>query len=198
MLVIIMALGVGFVFGDGLLIGTNSKQVADQILGKLITNPEQLLLYMGDNAAKAGNNDIAARVYQTIMARNPSFGAAFNNLGVLMAKKGEMQKAQLLFKEATDKDGSARQWYNLALSYYYQDDFNNALISLHKVVSLEPNNDHAWFDLGIVAGELFDNSRDTAYLEVASEAFNKVYALNPDFPYAKQNVDMLAVVLQSS
>lgn len=82
------------------------------------------LASQGESAAKGGNLDKAIDLYRMSVATNPDFGAAWNNLGLLLWKRAKdtdiVQAGQAFNQAATLLHDDPTPFRNLGLLYQYR------------------------------------------------------------------------------
>lgn len=82
------------------------------------------LASQGEAAAKSGNLDKAIELYRMSLATNPDFGAAWNNLGLLLWKRAKdtdiVQAGQAFNQAATLLHDDPTPYRNLGLLYQFR------------------------------------------------------------------------------
>ena len=98
---------------------------------------------------------------------------AMNSLGVLYAKYGESQKAELMFKQVLDQERYLPALLNLGHLYFKQGNWSGALSLYQQANEVEPSNPQTLLALARVNQEL-QNYPD------ARASYQKLKALSPD------------------
>ncbi|XWK88263.1 MAG: CHAT domain-containing tetratricopeptide repeat protein [Phormidium sp.] len=80
-----------------------------------------------------------------------------------------------------DVDGEAEEWFNQGTNEYNAGNIQEALDCLQRAITIFPNYDYAWNDLGVVLSDL-------GQYQQAMEAFQKVIAIFPNYDYAWNNL----------
>jgi tetratricopeptide (TPR) repeat protein len=102
-------------------------------------------------------NDLAIKDFQKVLSINPFHLSARNNLGLMLAEKGEYLKAISEFKtvirfEPNHKEAS----FNLARSYTLSGQLDRAVRQYERVIEMEPGFLEAYHNLGILYLNLLD------------------------------------------
>jgi tetratricopeptide (TPR) repeat protein len=121
-------------------------------------------------------------LWRTTLARNPRAFLAQNNLGELLAQKGQMDEAVDHFQKALQiQPGFAEAHYNLGNALVKEGQLDNAIIQFQKTLEIEPDNAEAHNNLGWV---LLQKKR----LDEAIFHFQTALKFQPAFADAHQNL----------
>ncbi|TAN45461.1 MAG: tetratricopeptide repeat protein [Nitrospirae bacterium] len=105
----------------------------------------------------------------------------YNNLGFACNKKGQPDRAIVLYRTALSlKPDYAEAYNNLGYSYYTKKMFSEAIEQYEKAISLMPSFAEAYNNLGAVYG-------DKNKTDIALEYFKTAARLNPGFISARYN-----------
>ena len=104
----------------------------------------------------AGKTDAAIAAYRETLAANPGLAAAMNNLGALLAPRGQVAEAITLFRRAVEVDwGYAEAHNNLGVALVSQGCFAEAIPHFEAAVAREPERAPWWNNLGNARVECF-------------------------------------------
>ncbi len=127
----------------------------------------------------------AAALYQQILQADPQHPLALHLLGVVALQQGNAGLAvELINKAVTSKPDFAEAYGNLAAAYRSLGDLDQAIASLRKALSQNPDNadhDAAHNNLGNALKEL-------GKLDEAVASFRHALAINPDYATAHNNL----------
>ena len=85
-----------------------------------------------------GRLDDAIKLYKRAIENKPDYDQAFNDLGVIYLKKGELEEARSYFTEASEL-GNAEAFYNLGWIDRKQGAFDDAERHFRKALAEQPN-----------------------------------------------------------
>ncbi len=167
------------VFAQNIIIRSNSKD----------TN---LYLSLGDFLYKRGYEEQALKAYEKAYQLDPQNKAVLNNLGHYYKDKNPLM-AEDYFIQALEVDqGYEKARNNLALLYYKNEQYGNAVEHLRILVEDYPKSIQYNYDLAInlahkfrYEGFLYDD------LVEAIKLFKMVYEMDPSFEHAKENLLVL-------
>ena len=112
----------------------------------------------------------AIREYIMAMEYTAEFAASRHNLGILYANMGELQKAELNYREAIRIDN---QFYpakmNLAMVYNQMGDNTRAEILFKDIVDKHPEVSEAYYSYGLLLAEMQNYTEAVTYLKKAAE-----------------------------
>lgn len=121
-----------------------------------------------------GNFQAAEERYQSVLAREPENGKAYQLLGKLAMEQGQFADAAILLKRATSlTPDSADIWVDLGNAYAEQERFSDAEAAARRAIQLQPD---APRSRQVLAGIL---SRESKYDE-AVDALQQALELLPD------------------
>jgi len=150
-----------------------------------------------------GRFNDAITAFRKAIVIKPDFAEAYHNIGVSYYELGDLDKAIPEFERAVEIDDDyVKGHYSLGLAYYHNKNYDKAITSLEKVVTLDPLNANALFDLGIVYVEMFRKGEEQGkiiieYLEQGLLYYEKCLEIDPEFPHAKENKEIVEKVLDS-
>jgi Tfp pilus assembly protein PilF len=155
----------------------------------------QALAKTGSEALAAGNNDAAITAYSDIVAKAPTCGDCFFNLGVAYANKRQWAEAEAAFKKAIEiKPDNARAHTQLASVYNVQKKFELAAESsalAAKYSAADPaggGNAEALYNQGVT---LFNGAK----FAEAKTAFEGATKADPNMALAHYQLGMTALNL---
>lgn len=174
--------------------------------GRILLSKDPSMIYFQLGKESFNNNDLnkALDYFQKAVEINPDFAEAYHNLGIVYYELGNHGNAITELEKAVGLNSNyEKAYYSLALIYYENNDFDNAIINLLKVIELNPENSNANFDLAVAYVDRFRekessgsiNTGDLEDLKAASAYYLKVVELDPDFPHASGNADIVRNVI---
>ena len=164
---------------------------ADQLYRQAIamrTDYVQAYINRGDVLIKMGKANQAYQVYEEALKFEPENPDLHYNLGVVLIELGRPEKALQMFNNALGVDPEHLQ--SLMNSAILMQESGQAQVRpvaferLHKVLERQPENDRAYFNLGML-------SMDVGQLAKAEIWFKKAIELRPDFRSALFNLALL-------
>jgi tetratricopeptide (TPR) repeat protein len=124
----------------------------------------------------------------------------YKSLGNYFVDKGEADKAINAYESSLllGEDSDARN--NLAVLYYKQGSYDEAITHLRILVSQYPDNPSYHYDLAVNLVDNFRSSTEQSIseLEEALSEYEQAEALQPGYARAKDNVEVLKKVLGQS
>ena len=125
----------------------------------------------------------AMDLYQKILQAMPENSDVWNLMGLISQSKDEHIKAVDSFLNAIKFSPKpfAPYFFNLGLSYKSLNKKSEAIESLEKAISLDPNFKEAWNFLGIVLEEIGEHN-------LAIEKFCKALDIDVDYEEARANL----------
>lgn len=92
-------------------------------------------------------------LWQDTLNKNPDAGIAYNNLGIILAAKGEEDKAMNAFEKAVQKNPDfALVHSNLGVVYMQKGMYDEAIAEYMKAISIDPRYALTYFNLGVAYG----------------------------------------------
>lgn len=92
-------------------------------------------------------------LWQDTLNKNPDAGIAYNNLGIILAAKGEDDKAMNAFEKAAQKNPNfAIVHSNLGAAYMKKGMYDEAIAEYMKAVDINPPYALTYFNLGVAYG----------------------------------------------
>ena len=121
-----------------------------------------------------GDDKGAIKIYRAIVKQEPTFGLAWNNMGVAYREIDDPEEALSCFRRSVAfAPDMAEAWNNLGVA---QDEFNmieNASRSYQKAIEIQPDYASAHFNLGVSLQKL-------GRFNAAEDHYNKVLEIKPD------------------
>ena len=137
---------------------------------------------------RAGELTLAARLYQTILSRDPEQVDALHLLGVLRQQQGQFAEAvELCGKAVALRPGEASFHSNLAEAYRALGQFEQAVVHCRTALTLRRDYPEAHNNLGLALQAL-------GQFAEAAEHFKAALALRPTTPRHTQPGHRLAIV----
>ena len=131
---------------------------------------------------------------------NPGFSvdpAFYKNLGNELVKKGDTQNAIAAYEKSLDfaEDDNLRS--NLAILYYQQGSYSEAIRHLRVLVTLNPDDPSPHYDLAVNLVDRFRNTDDKsiADLQEALAQYETASKLSPGYSNSENNIAVLKKVL---
>ena len=150
-----------------------------------------------------GDKEKALAFFQKASEIDPSFAPAHHNQGVLFFELGELGKAEESFKRAIEKDPQYASGYkSLGILYFQMRDFDNAIAQFSEYATLNHENAEANFDLAQSYVARFRQNeplfrQDYADLENAQRYLKKAMEIDPSFPHAEKNWQVIEEILRA-
>lgn len=124
--------------------------------------------------------DEAEKAYREAIALDPFNADALNNLGNLMATKGNLEESFKLLKKAKSLiPESPSILLNLGITYAQLGDYDEALWHIDRALKLKPDMAEAWFNKGLIL-------LNAGMKEEACIAIIKSLEISPNFEKAKE------------
>jgi len=121
----------------------------------------------------------------------------YKALGNSFVEKGDYVNAAIAYESCLllGEDKDARN--NLAVIYYKQGKYPEAINQLSTLIQLEPNNPSYNYDLAVNLVDKFRNSQEQslADLEEALAEYEKADSLEPGYASARENIEVLKRVM---
>ncbi len=164
-------------------------------------NPDLVYLKLGNYFFGHNQIEKSIKLYNKSININPNFAPAHHNLGIVYYKEGKFDKAIEEFKKAIENDKSyAKAYDSLALLYFELDEFDNAIEYFQMLTRLEPDNPKTNFDLAQSYVARFRRDEQKENLEDLKKAlsyFKSAVELEPEFPYASNNIKIVEGVIKT-
>ena len=98
--------------------------------------------------------EAAVEAYERVVAIDPAYAAAWNNLGLLQHRMGRYERAQACYRSALEADDSCCQAaFNLGSLHEDLSDFSTAIGWYRRALEMEPDYADAHFNLAGVLGK---------------------------------------------
>lgn len=179
-------------------VNSDEEVSLNQVLDDIRSHPVVLYFKLGVYYFYQGKFENAIKAFGKAVELNPDFAEAHHNIGVSYYELDNIDSAIVEFKKAVEVNNNyVKGHYSLALAYYEKKDYDNAIDSLKKVVELNPLNADAYFDLGIIYVEKFRVNGETVINDLEQGVFfyNECVEINPEFPHAKENLEIVEKVM---
>ncbi|MEM4307900.1 MAG: tetratricopeptide repeat protein [Thermoplasmata archaeon] len=157
-------------------IGRNEEAL--KILEKLVKqNPdiEEIWNNLGNIYARRGKIEEAVEAYTRAIDLNPDYTVARYNLGMVLAQKGEYAGAINQFIYVLEREAMVEAYCAKASCEYAIHDFQEALETINKAISLDSKNVDAWLLRAAILAELEQT-------EDAFSTLKECMKINPDRP----------------
>jgi tetratricopeptide (TPR) repeat protein len=136
----------------------------------------------GVSQQQRGRTDEAARLYQSILDRDPGHLGALQLLGVIHAQQGKLESAVTLLRKAAERlPEAAETRNNLGLALHTLGRHREAAACFEKAIALNPRYAIAHNNLGLTLVAL--DRRDEALT-----CYERALAISPDYPEAMNNL----------
>ena len=122
------------------------------------------------------------KLWQDTIAKNPTCWMARNNLGIILADKGEIDEAMSQYREAIHlKPDYAEAQYNLGNAFIKKGQMDNAISRYQEAIRLKPDYAEAHFTLGVVLAK-------NGQIDAALRQYQEAIRLKPDDAEAHYNL----------
>ncbi len=170
---------------------------------RILMSDKQEMIYftLGKEAYNNKNYDLALIYFDRSIELNSNFPEAYHNLALTYYKLSQINKSIQSLNKAIELDGQySKAYYSLALIYYESKDYDNAISNLEALLQIDQQNTNALFDLGVIYVERFRQNEllgviNVEDLEKALYYYSLVLDINPDFPNAASNTEVIKSVL---
>jgi tetratricopeptide (TPR) repeat protein len=119
-------------------------------------------------------------------------GLAYYELGLMRVREGKIDLSLNYFRSATEFiPDFPDAWSNLALTYDYLKDYQNALLAFKKAIELDPDNAVIYYNFGLTLGKV-------GLLKEAVEVFRIALEINPEFKDAREKYELTLALIEQS
>lgn len=126
------------------------------------------------------NKEGAVEAYRKALNLNPNDADVLNNLGNLVAEKGDLRESLLLLKKAAKlQPDKPSILMNLGITQAQIGDYDNAIWNFNKAIELDPRLPDAWFNKAIILWSA--GLKDEAMISM-----KKALEVDPDYTKAKE------------
>ena len=148
-------------------------------------------------AALAGlvfGTDIIVKSSNKEFGKDPEF---YKALGNHFAEKGQFAEAIVAYESCLLLGDDRVVRNNLAVLYYQQGKYLEAIAQLRSLLIQEPNNVGLHYDLAVNLVDRFRNSKEQslADLEEAFAEYEKANELQPGYSHTQENIEVLKTVM---
>ncbi|MBN2454491.1 tetratricopeptide repeat protein [Candidatus Woesearchaeota archaeon] len=160
--------------------------------------PSDAYVFLGNYFFRQGDMEKAVMLFNKAVEKDDN-SVAHHNLGFIHYENGDFEKAEFEFRKAVEADEDYEQGQNsLAILLFEKGDLAGAAEHFTKVVEINPENAQAHFDLGVsIANNVRYNNANAGGLAVALEHFREAERIQPGYPYAAQNIEVMESIVQS-
>jgi tetratricopeptide (TPR) repeat protein len=139
----------------------------------------------GNNARENRFYELAIEYYQQAVTLDPSFAAAYHNMGTTYDDLENYNEAIRCYKKALDFDPSLVETYNnMGIVYNrYLDDCHEAMRCFQKALELDPNSKRVYYNMGS-AYRCFGNEQE------AMRCYQKAIDIDPNYSMAYQGMGL--------
>jgi len=140
---------------------TSQKGLGDKGKQRMVTTVDletEAMMIEAKMNQETGQVEKAVKGYQTILMRNPGFGAALYELASLYEEAGMVDSA-LYFSQKAEVTDKGNQWYKLQLCtlYHAKQDYKNETRTWESLIKLNPEKLDYYYELSnayLAAGEI--------------------------------------------
>ena len=133
------------------------------------------LMEQGNEQMRAQDFNAARQTYMEAVALDPTYSAAYNNLGYLYEQLGDIDGAVHNYRKAIECDGNyADAYYNLGNIYFRDKDFRRAIDNYRQTVGINNQYLAAYNNLGLAYANLseFDKALES-FTKAIDNAVNR-------------------------
>jgi len=173
------------------------------VIEEIRSSPHILYFNVGKYYFKAGRLDDSIEMFSKAVESDSDFAPGHYNLGVAYYEKKEFDSAMDEFRKASELDSSYIKARNsLAMLHFELGDFNSAAEGFLDVIELDPEDPEANFNLAQSYVMRFrkseeSGSEDYTDLEHALYYLKKAEQLQPGFPHASDNINIIQPILDA-
>ncbi|MBT9502536.1 MAG: tetratricopeptide repeat protein [Burkholderiaceae bacterium] len=122
---------------------------------RAISEENIVAMYMSNRAAEslaAGQVDEAYWWIREAILRDPKYLSAYNTLGVVYRRHGDLQRAEQVFRQVLEREpGNTQVMANLALTLEDQGRLADAMTLRTQLAQIQPNPPFSYFNRGLTA-----------------------------------------------
>ena len=156
-----------------------------QALKRQYPNAPVIWNFLGAAAAQTGQIDQAINAFKRVIAINPDYAEAHNNMGNVLMDQGKPEEAIEAYRKALSlKPDYAEAHNNMGNVLMDQGKLEKSTEAYIRAVSLKPDYAKAYNNMGVV---LVGQGKQ----EEAIEAYNKALLLKPDYADAYYNMGLV-------
>lgn len=175
----------------------------EEALNDIRKHPFILYFKLGVYYFHEGEFQNAIKAFSKAIQIKPDFSEAYHNIGVSYHELGELDLAIEQFQQSVSVNQDyAKGYYSLGLTYYEKKDYESSIEAIERFVQLDQTSPNAYFDLGIVHVARFrelENQEiiETNHLVKALHYYDQCIEIDPEFPHARENRDIVERVLEA-
>jgi O-antigen ligase/Tfp pilus assembly protein PilF len=147
----------------------------------------KIYLYHGNIEIRKKNEDEALHLYQKALKYDPYYGHAANSVGRILKNKKLYDTAQEYLERAEKTFDAHTLPSELAMVYYYQDIFNEAVEKFKKAISYQSNKKSMVPIYTNLGNNYFKMGEDN----LAKDAYKDALEIEPDFVQAHFNLGLV-------
>lgn len=128
------------------------------------------LMFKAENHMERGEYKEARKIYNDILSKDPSNAKAYNKLGVILARDGNVREAKANFIKALEinpRMSSAAS--NLGNVYFEAQDFEKAKDYYEKAIALDPENPIPYNNLSVIYKQTKDINKYVKFYKKSVE-----------------------------
>jgi len=186
-------------YASELVLRINSSAGLKQLIYDLHEQPWVVYFRLGNFLFENKYTQDSINAFMKSVKLNPKFEKSYHNLGVAYYQQGNLGTAIKWFKKAVELNPNyVKAHYSLGLAYYYNQDLDSAIDEIFTVIELDNTNANATFDAGIMLVERYKNSGNISDLRTAAKLFRRADSIEPGFPHAASNAEIVESVLREN
>jgi len=168
-------------------------------------DPSFIVFQLGKEDFQEKIYDRAIENFKKAIEFNPEFEEAYYNLGASYYYSGDIENAIINFNKAIELDPNyEKAYYSLGLLYFAEKDNDKSIYNFKHSLALNPANPNNNFDLAVSFIEKFREKEASGFLTTADLTdlengiiyYQKTLVMDPNFPNAQSNLDIVKKVLK--
>ena len=159
-------------------------EVVEQAEALVVKYPDLFLVWniLGAASKGIGSVQIATEAFKKVTKLNPTYGAGFNNLGVILEEQGKLDEAIGEYTKALAiEPENAEAHFNMGNALREKGKLGESIGSYTKALAIKPENALAYFNMG-------NALKEQGKLDKAIEVYEKAIGLKPDHALAHNNM----------
>jgi len=170
------------------------------ILEEIEDNPHLFYFELAKQYFESGEIDKSIEFFKQSILLDNSFAPSFHNLGVAYYEKNNIKEAEKYLVKAVNLNPKySKAHYSLGLLYFETSHYDAAITHFEQSLKFDKNNPNKNFDLAqAYVAKYRQNEKIGDYkdLKQAINYLKKTIKLNPDFPNAKNNLEIVKSILE--